>query len=167
MASRMMILFFLAIFAVLLSSISTAEVVLGEDIRMEATPLEIEAGMPAELNFALDGEFGEGAAMEIRITAPEGDSPLFTGEFKARTRQFLIFNFQEPGPHTIHVTVKDPEDLSAILSKDFVVEVVEAQPPRSAWLRTWGMLMLVLVLGVAIGIASLRFRSSSNHYPKD
>ncbi len=162
MASRMMILFFLAIFAVLLSSISTAEVVLGEDIRMEATPLEIEAGVPAELNFALDGEFGEGAAMEIRITAPEGDVPLFTGEFKARTGQFLVYNFHEPGPHTIHVTVKDPEDPRDILSKDFVVEVAEAPPPRSAWLKTWGMLMLILGVGVAIGIASARFRYSPN-----
>ncbi len=162
MVSSSIIRFSLAVLAVLLSSFS-AEVVWGAGIRMESSPKEIQAGLPIELNFIPDGEFEGGATMEIMITTPEEDAPLFIGEFGVRGgQQSLIYNFQDAGPHVIRITVKDPEAANAILSEDFAVEVAEAPAPRSAWLRAWFVLMFVLVVGVAIGIASARFRSRSN-----
>jgi hypothetical protein len=145
----------LLVFAILVSGLQEGNE-LGTRVLL-TPPDEIIAGTPADLIFTFDGaDRNIESRITVEIINPEYGVLLLRGDFYiSKESTILTYNFQDVGEYVIKTILKD-ESGSPIAVENFTVY---SHPPviqKAAQLKGWLLLMLVLVLGIIGGVASVR-----------
>lgn len=100
--------------------------------------------------------------LSLQIKVPHSRTRMLSGDFYSREgRLELLYNFQDAETHVFTVsassTDKTPVEFTP-LTESFPVEVNLPEEPRGVWVKTWIILMGVLLTGMGVGyFATKRF----------
>lgn len=135
------------------------------DFSAEPDPM---VGTPTALTFTFKdpgtGELLKDLQVAVDIVIVEDGLSMFNGNFYVPDgRLGLTYHFQDATEHSINLLISPAAGSSGQftqVSKTYLVEVTVPEPPTKVWFKTLVFLVGLMVVGIAVGYFTVRFRAA-------